>query len=403
MVGSRSLNTCLFLIFLVVFRHRNSQAYESQASGPGFVRTKGNNFVVNDKPLYLNGFNAYWLMYMASDQSTRDKVWSAFQQASKYGMNIARTWAYNDGGNSRPLQISPGHYDEETFKGLDMVISEARKYGIYVILGLINNYEDFGGRHQYVQWARERGEQVSSDDDFYSNPLIRQYYKNHVKTVLTRINTITGMAYKDDPTIFAWELINEPRSDDPSGVLIQDWIKEVAAYLKSIDSNHLLEIGLEGFYGDSGKQNNPGNITYGSDFILNNQIPEIDYATIHLYPETWLPNANEKEQDAFVDRWIQVHTLEADSVLRKPLMIGEFGKSSKLPGFTVQTRDGYFQKIYDIIHNSVKGGRAFTGGIFWQLLAQGMDSFGDGYQVVLEESPSTAYVIAQQSRRLHIR
>lgn len=32
-----------------------------------------------------------------------------------------------------------------------------------------------------------------------------------VQRVVTRFNTITKIAYRDDPTIMAWELINEPR------------------------------------------------------------------------------------------------------------------------------------------------------------------------------------------------
>lgn len=63
-------------------------------------------------------------------------------------------------------------------------------------------------------------------------------------------------------------------------------MSEMAAYVKSIDSNHLLEVGLEGFYGESMPEKNPG-YGVGTDFISNNQVPEIDFTTIHLYPESW--------------------------------------------------------------------------------------------------------------------
>ena len=64
----------------------------------------------------------------------------------------------------------------------------------------------------------------------------------------------------------------------------------MAGHVKSIDKNHLLEIGLEGFYGESvpeKKQFNPGGSQVGTDFISNNRIPGIDFATIHLYPDQW--------------------------------------------------------------------------------------------------------------------
>lgn len=63
----------------------------------------------------------------------------------------------------------------------------------------------------------------------------------------------------------------------------------MASYVKSIDNKHLLEVGMEGFYGDSTpyrKQNNPG-FQVGTDFVSNNLIQEIDLSTIHAYPDNW--------------------------------------------------------------------------------------------------------------------
>lgn len=66
-------------------------------------------------------------------------------------------------------------------------MSEAPKYGLRLMLSLVNNYKDFGGRPQYVQWARSAGVSVNSDDDFYTNPVVKGYYKNHVK--VTKLTT----------------------------------------------------------------------------------------------------------------------------------------------------------------------------------------------------------------------
>ncbi|KAL8532370.1 hypothetical protein ACS0TY_008822 [Phlomoides rotata] len=389
---------CLAIVSIIVFAAL-LMATSARPTLGGFVGTRGSQFVLNGRPFYFNGFNSYWLMYMASDNSTRDKVSETFAQASKYGMNVARTWAFSDGGY-RALQSSPGKYNEVMFKGLDFVVSEAKKHGVYLILTLVNNWEGFGGKRQYVQWARYQGQYMNNDDDFFTNSIVKGYYKNHIKTVLTRINSISGVAYKDDSTILAWELMNEPRcQSDLFGKAIQDWVAEMAGYVKSIDINHLLDIGLEGFYGESmpeKKQNNPG-YEVGTDFISNNRIPQVDFTTIHLYPDQWVPGSNDEVQDEFVQKWIQEHIDDSKKILGKPLLVTEFGKSS---GYDVAKRDAYLAEIFNSVYSCARSGGPCGGALFWQVMALGMENWSDGYEVVLEQSPSTANVIDQQSRRI---
>ncbi|GLJ16689.1 hypothetical protein SUGI_0286660 [Cryptomeria japonica] len=204
---------------------------ESQGDYWDFVQTKGTQFMVNDLPFYINGFNTYWLMVFSADPSTKPKISEVFQQAASVGLTVARTWAFNDGG-WRALQKSPGVYDEDVFKALDFVISEAQKNNIRLILSLCNNWGAYGGKSQYVKWGLSAGLKLSSDDAFFADPTLKTYFKDHIKKVLTRVNTITDIAYKDDPTIFAWELMNEPRcTSDPSGDTLQEWITEMAVYI----------------------------------------------------------------------------------------------------------------------------------------------------------------------------
>ncbi|KAL9691575.1 hypothetical protein QQ045_011999 [Rhodiola kirilowii] len=399
-------HTTTILVYLIstllIHIHLHFPTQVESAAGDGFIRTRGVHFMLNGDPYYANGFNAYWLMYMASDPSQRYKVTSAFRQAAGHGLTVARTWAFSDGGY-KPLQYSPGSYNDQMFKGLDFVVAEARKYGIKLILSLVNNYESFGGKKQYVNWARSRGQYLATEDDFFRNQVVKEFYKGHVKTVLNRYNTLTGVVYKNDPTIMAWELINEPRcTSDTSGRTLQTWIVEMASYVKSIDRNHLLEVGLEGFYSDSNRQRrnvNPG-FSIGTDFLANNLVPGIDFATVHSYPDQWLSNSNDQAQLSFLGNWLNVHIQDAQNILHKPLLFAEFGKSLKDTGYSTYQRDSMFNQVYYQIYASAKRGGAAAGGLFWQLLADGMDSFKDGYEINLSQGSSTANLIAQQSHKL---
>jgi mannan endo-1,4-beta-mannosidase len=85
-------------------------------------------------------------------------------------------------------------------------------------------------------------------------------------------------------------------------------------------------------------------------------------------------------------------------VLQKPLLVVEFGKSRRDPGYGSDARrDAVFGTVYAKVYQSARAAGLPAGALFCQLLAVGMDSYGDGYEVVLGRAPSsTAGVIARR-------
>ncbi|CAH9115914.1 unnamed protein product [Cuscuta epithymum] len=382
----------------------HSIAYpESPEKADSWITRNKDRFELDGSPFLFNGFNSYWLMHVASDIDQRSKVTEVLEAASAVGLTVCRSWAFSDGSQYNALQTSPGVYDEHVFRGLDFAISEARKYGVRLILSFVNNWYDFGGKAQYANWARDSGVQVDSEDSFYTHPVLIGYFKNHIKKIVTRINTITGVAYKDDPTIMAWELMNEPRcQEDYSGKTVNGWVQEVASYVKSLDKNHLLEIGMEGFYGDSVPEREKFNPGYqvGTDFISNHLVDEIDFATIHAYTDQWESGETDDEQMEFLDKWMKSHWEDAKTVLKKPLVFAEFGKSSRDGGFSIEGRNSFLSKVYENTCELAKDGGTMAGSMVWQLMAHDMDAWDDGYSIVLPQNPSTASVISKQSKAM---
>ena len=63
----------------------------------------------------------------------------------------------------------------------------------------------------------------------------------------------TGVAYKNDPTILAWETGNELGAYRlGEGAPPASWTSTIALYIKSIDKNHLVIDGSDGLYNSAG-------------------------------------------------------------------------------------------------------------------------------------------------------
>ena len=78
-----------------------------------------------------------------------------------------------------------------------------------------------------------------------------QQASTHIHTA--QIKRVPSQVFcRDEPAIMAWELMNEPRcSGDFSASKLQHWIERTAEFLKSVDPNHLVTVGTEGFFGSS--------------------------------------------------------------------------------------------------------------------------------------------------------
>ncbi|KAJ6830339.1 mannan endo-1,4-beta-mannosidase 2-like [Iris pallida] len=375
--------------------------------GMSFVGRNGTQFVVDGRPFYVNGWNSYWLMDQAVEEFSRPRVGAMFQAAAGMGLTVCRTWAFND-GTYNALQVSLGQFDERVFQALDRVIVEARRHGIRLLLGLSDDLPSYGGKRQYVKWAWEEGIGMSSSNDsFFVDPSIRSYFKTYLKTILTRKNHISGIEYRDDPTIFAWELMNEPRcTSDPSGNTLQNWIEEMAEHVKSIDRNHLVTIGLEGFYGSTSPPKklsvNPGEWfgTLGTDFLRNSKIPNIDFTSVHIYPDQWLLEAELDEKVQYINKWITSHIEDGERELGKPVVFTEFGLSNKNKNFEHSQRDAFYKSIYDLIYRSARRNGAGAGAFIWQLFVGGMEEYNDDFGFVPGERPSLYRLLKKQSCRL---
>lgn len=112
-----------------------------------------------------------------------------------------------------------------------------------------------------------------------------------------------------------------------------------------------------------------------------------------------LSGKNEEAQMAFMRRWLISHLTDSKNVLKKPLVFAEFGKSSRDSGYSINSRDSYMNAVYRNIYGFAKGG-GIAGGLVWQILDEGMESFKDGYEIVLSRNPSTTRIITQQSKEM---
>lgn len=328
------------------------------------------------------------------------------QMAAK-GINHLRIMASSEGAPTPqpfrmnpPLLQEPGKYNEDIFAGLDICLAEMSKRGMRATMTLGDEWQWSGGFAQYVSWATnnsvipypeswnltaapqretpgtgwgnytKQGVDAAPYSEFtafanliYNNSQAETWYKDHIKTVMSRRNTINGRYYTDDPTIMTWQLANEPQASDSLGYtgpfsisltpnpddLLFPWVDRISKYIRSLAPKQLISVGFESKQGE-----------YYFKKVHN--FSTVDYATTHAWVQNWgvydmynSSEANLKQAQDFAVAFMRNSSKWAADI-GKPVFLEEFGmardnwenKDKEYPylsSASTSHKDAYF-KVY---------------------------------------------------------
>jgi len=298
----------------------------------------GLKFNIDGVTQYFAGTNSYWIGFLTNNAD----VDTVFTHLKSSGLKVLRVWGFNDVTQStsgvwyqsfisgQQPQINTG---TNGLQRLDYVVSSAESHGIKLIINFVNNWSDYGGMPAYNTFYG------TTKTTWYTDSRVQTQYKAYISAVVSR--------YKSSSAIFAWELANEPRCNGCAPSVITQWATTISAYIKSLDSTHMVTLGDEGFMNGGGDGSYPYTTGEGVDFAANLKVPNLDFGVFHLYPDSW------GVSDDWGNGWITNHGA-ACAAAGKPCILEEYGVTSNKVSI-----EGPWQK-------TALATNGIAGDMFWQ-------------------------------------
>jgi len=263
-----------------------------------FVTAKKDKLMDGNKELRFVSYNipnlSYIEDYLPFDDSnpwrlpTEFEIRDALKTIRVDGGKVARiyTLSVRRAGESKNIirhVEGPGKFNEKAFEALDKVLQIANEEGVRLIIPLVDNWWWWGGKAEYAAFRNKQ------PNDFWIDPQLISDFEKTVNFVLNRKNTYTGVLYKDDKAVLGWETGNELEAP-------LSWQNTIAAYIRSIDKNHLV---LEGTH---------------AQLLTEEEVADSNFDVLSTHYYTSLQNA---VRDALANRKLTEG--------KKPYFIGEFG------------------------------------------------------------------------------
>jgi mannan endo-1,4-beta-mannosidase len=210
-----------------------------------FVTRSGSHLELAGKTFRFGGANVEWLGlvgYGPFDPSgphypSHYEIDDALATAQELGARVVRAQTLGDSvGCSLCIEPALGQFNAAAFEPIDYALAAARRRGLKLIATIVGDDAAAGGSGcVYLRW---RGIDVPGCSlvnmaPFWTDETVRADVEQHIDAVLNHVNRYTHVAYKNDPTIFGWDLLN-------GGGSPRAWTRAVVAHLRSVDRRHLV-------------------------------------------------------------------------------------------------------------------------------------------------------------------
>ncbi|MGO4109833.1 S-layer homology domain-containing protein [Paenibacillus sp. YAF4_2] len=282
-------------------------AKASSGEGEASVFT---DFITTDGDKLMDGTKEFRFASLNYPGGMSDPAFSqedALRTIAAIGGNVTRTYVpsvkrYDNSNAGSAFVLGPDEegvmqFNEAGFVKLDNLLALANKFGVRVVIPFVDQWQWVGGIESYVNFRYPgtiSGDAANDPDawKFYTDPLVISDFKQVIHYMMNRVNTITGVKYKDDKAILAWETGNELGGYNQDK-FPQAWTTEIADYVRNTE--------------------NPSQLLLDGRFAVNNdslEDPNVDIVGDHFYTGN------------FIDR---INADSAAAADKKPYILGEFG------------------------------------------------------------------------------
>lgn len=304
------------------------------------MTVSGTRFVVGDEPFHAMGANAAVMHGTPHRVAAR----ATLEAIAEDGATVVRIWALGEYPDDAPtwarsfaFRIGEAGWVESSFVHLDEVLDHARQLGLRVIVVLANRWGDFGGTSQYLRWAGHEIEGRSVPPlgltAFWDCAPCEASYRQHVRRVVSRTSSTTGAAYTDDPTIFAWELMNEAEAAGVHGeASMLAWMTRQAALVHELAPRQLVSAGHIGYSRLRDRQL----------FQRVCGLDGIDYCDSHAYPL----RSGRVRTFGGLARWVDDRVQLAHHVVGRPILFGEVGVRTDQRAIRGRPRGAWLDRFF---------------------------------------------------------